>query len=74
MPRDLSEQQFLAALKRHKFSVEIAGPLGRYFSDDTAPEPRTKYSEIFDGKTFKTLRRATLARLMQERAKRTKAR
>lgn len=73
MPRDLTEQQFLAALKRHKFSVHSRNIMGfRYFTDDTAPTPRSMYSEIVDSKTLKTRRRETLAKLMQERAKRSR--
>jgi len=57
--RDLTKKQFRAALNRHGFTL---GPFGYCTHEDN---PATSYGAIVNAKTFKVMRRATLAHVCQ---------
>lgn len=60
----MSRKQFNSALRRNGFRQT---PLGLWFVDTTGVCPATHFGALLHPKTFKMLRRATLAKLIKDR-------
>lgn len=65
MTKDMTKQQFLDALRRNGFKHEFMG----WYADTTGQVPNVKFGAVYNVKPFRLNRRATLARLIQTRAK-----